>query len=379
MPKSKNVTYDILNIGTDDAETQRRIRIGDNSEFQHYCLNVGGNIESFMKTKNTFNLLDFDGAVLFKVTGATGEVSVPGNMTIAGNLTSGTHTMNTTIEDLLIELGNGRTGDPIGDSGIILIRGDTGTNNAFIGYDESEDHFLMGTGTFTGTSTGNLNVIPGKLRIGTMEVNDGDATNGNCIISSGTDLITGTENTLVGVSCGTSLTTGTKNTLVGVSCGTSLTTGENNLILGNGAQPSAVDADNEITLGNGDSLTLRCGAATIASTSDRRDKSNIINSEYGLEFLNKLRPVQFTWNKRKGSALNGKDRLGFIAQEFQGAMKNGENEVLDLVYESNPEYLEAKYSNLIPILVKSVQELSFKCDKLACENLELRKLIRKLN
>ena len=372
MPKSKNVTYDILNIGTDDAETQRRIRIGDNSEFQHYCLNVGGNIESFMKTKNTFNLLDFDGAVLFKVTEATGEVSVPGNMTIAGNLTSGTHTMNTTIEDLLIELGNGRTGDPsdndpiqdpIGDSGLVLIRGDTGTNNGFIGYDESEDHFLMGTGTFTGTSTGNLNVTPGKLRIGTMEVNDGDPTNGNCIISSGTNLTD----------------EGIKNTLVGVSCGTSLTTGENNLILGNGAQPSAVDADNEITLGNGDSLTLRCGAATIASTSDRRDKSNIINSEYGLEFLNKLRPVQFTWNKRKGSALNGKDRLGFIAQEFQGAMKNGENEVLDLVYESNPEYLEAKYSNLIPILVKSVQELSFKCDKLACENLELRKLIRKLN
>jgi hypothetical protein len=363
MPKSKNVTHDILNIGTDDAETQRRIRIGDNSEFQHYCLNVGGNIESFMKTKNTFNLLDSEDTIIFKVTEATGEVTVPGNMAVTGNMTvTGTYTVNTAIEDLLIELGNGRTGDPIGDSGIILIRGDTGTNNGFIGYDESEDHFLMGAGTFTGTSTGNLNVTPGKLRIGTMEVNDSDATTGNCIISSGTDLITGTE-----------------NTLVGVSCGTSLTTGKNNLILGNGAQPSADDADNEITLGNGNSLTLRCGAATIASTSDRRDKSNIINSEYGLEFLNKLRPVQFTWNKRKGSALNGKDRLGFIAQEFQGAMKNGENDVLDLVYESNPEYLEAKYSNLIPILVKSVQELSFKCDKLACENLELRKLIRKLN
>ena len=371
MPKSKNVTYDILNIGTDDTENQRRLRIGYNNEFQQYCLNVGGNIESFMKTQNTFNLLDSEDTVLFKVIEATGEVSVPGNMNITGNLTTGTHTMNTTISDLLIELGNGRTGDPrdndpvqdpIGDSGIVLIRGDTGTDNGFIGYDESDDHFLMGSGTFTGTSTGNLNVTPGKLRIGTMEVNDSDDTTGNCIISSATGI-----------------TTGTKNTLVGVSCGTNLTSGDDNLILGNGAQSSSQDVNNEITLGNGNSLTLRCGASTIASTSDRRDKSNIINSEYGLEFLNKLRPVQFTWNKRKGSALNGKDRLGFIAQEFQDAMKNGENEVLDLVYESNPEYLEAKYSNLIPILVKSVQELSFKCDELACENTELRKLIRKLN
>ena len=52
--------------------------------------------------------------------------------------------------------------------------------------------------------------------------------------------------------------------------------------------------------------------------------------------------------------------MGFIAQELQAAMPNGENDILDLVYESNPEHLEAKYGNLVPILTKSVQELAEK-------------------
>ena len=33
---------------------------------------------------------------------------------------------------------------------------------------------------------------------------------------------------------------------------------------------------------------------------------------------------------------------------------------LDLVYESNPEKLEAKQGKLIPVLVKAIQELSVK-------------------
>jgi hypothetical protein len=37
---------------------------------------------------------------------------------------------------------------------------------------------------------------------------------------------------------------------------------------------------------------------------------------------------------------------------------------LDLVYESNPERLEAKYGNLIPVLTKAIQELSAKVAEL---------------
>ena len=58
------------------------------------------------------------------------------------------------------------------------------------------------------------------------------------------------------------------------------------------------------------------------------------------------------------SVLNGKTRVGFIAQELQNAMPNNENDILDLVYDVNPERIEAKYGNLIPILTKAIQDLS---------------------
>jgi len=89
-----------------------------------------------------------------------------GGLTVAGNLTvtGTTFTVNSTnkqIADQLIELGNGRTGTPSGDIGMVFERGDQ--NNAFIGFDESTDKFIVGTGTFTGASTGDLTISTGTL------------------------------------------------------------------------------------------------------------------------------------------------------------------------------------------------------------------------
>ena len=66
-----------------------------------------------------------------------------------------------TVSDKLIELGNGRTGSASGDSGLVIERGDDA--NAFIGFDESADKFTVGTGTFTGASTGDLTITTGTL------------------------------------------------------------------------------------------------------------------------------------------------------------------------------------------------------------------------
>jgi len=57
-------------------------------------------------------------------------------------------------------------------------------------------------------------------------------------------------------------------------------------------------------------------------------------------------------------AKQGKTRIGFIAQELQEAMPNGENEILDLVYDIDENRIEAKYGKLVPILTKAIQELS---------------------
>jgi phospho-2-dehydro-3-deoxyheptonate aldolase len=102
----------------------------------------------------------------------------------------------------------------------------------------------------------------------------------------------------------------------------------------------------------------------------RTNNIDIIDSNYGLSFINSLRPVQYTWDKRvltKNDAKfnnNGKKRLGFIAQELKDAMDNNDNEIIDLIYESNPDRLEVKYGNLIPILTKAIQDLSNKVEKL---------------
>ena len=90
----------------------------------------------------------------------TQDLTVTGNLTVNGS-TSTISSTNTTIEDALIELGTGTTGTPSNDAGIVIERGSA--DNAFIGYDESADKFIVGTGSFTGASTGNLTITTGTL------------------------------------------------------------------------------------------------------------------------------------------------------------------------------------------------------------------------
>jgi hypothetical protein len=182
---------------------------------------------------------------------------------------------------------------------------------------------------------------------------------------AGYQITTGEYNVAVGYQA-LSGSTGTKQrcTALGYGAGDSITSGDNLTCLGHNADASSATATNEITLGDANVATLRCNDQSIGSLSDGRDKTDIVNSKFGLDFINSIRPVQFKWERRNlvegdlTASKNGKTRLGFIAQEFQEAMPNNENDILDLVYESNPERLEAKYGNLIPILTKAIQELS---------------------
>ena len=82
------------------------------------------------------------------------------SLTVLGATTT-VSTTNTVIGDKLIELGNGVVGNPTGDAGIVLERGSE--TNAFIGFDESEDKFALGTGSFTGNTSGDLTYTPGTL------------------------------------------------------------------------------------------------------------------------------------------------------------------------------------------------------------------------
>src|SRR6056300_671653 len=132
--------------------------------------------------------------------GLPDDVTVSNNLTVSGNLTvNGTTTTvastNTTVSDQLIELGNGRTGSATGDAGIIIERGDD--NNIFLGYDESEDEVVFGSGTFTGSSTGNLSITESNIRAadisatGDLTVTGATTLNGNVTLGDATsDTIT---------------------------------------------------------------------------------------------------------------------------------------------------------------------------------------------
>ena len=101
----------------------------------------------------------------------TGVLTADSNVVIAGNLTVNGTTVtnsatNTTIEDALIELGTGTTGTPANDAGIVIERGDS--DNAFIGWDESADGFIVGTGSFTGASTGDLTISTAPITTGAL-------------------------------------------------------------------------------------------------------------------------------------------------------------------------------------------------------------------
>lgn len=189
----------------------------------------------------------------------------------------------------------------------------------------------------------------------------------------------GGENTSVGRNSLSSNISGYTNTAVGAYAGSTVTTGYNLTLLGNRSQPSSESASNEITLGNNFITSLRCNVQTITSLSDARDKKNIKDLSLGLDFLMKIKPREFNWDRREwyengnadGSKMSENPTAGFIAQEFDSLQNSEHAEWLNLVLKNNPDKWEATYGNLLPVIVKAVQELKQKNDELVLFNQEL--------
>jgi len=91
------------------------------------------------------------------------------------------------------------------------------------------------------------------------------------------------------------------------------------------------------------------------NTSDRRFKENIDDTDLGLEFINKVRPVKYKFKEDKHS---GKMKYGIIAQEVQEVLINLDKEDTSFIETDNPDKLGADYVQFIAPLIKSVQELT---------------------
>ena len=80
------------------------------------------------------------------------------------------------MTDSLIELGNGTTGTPSNDAGIVIERGSE--SNVFMGWDDSATGFVFGTTTATGASTGAISVTPSAVSTGALTITNASNSGG---------------------------------------------------------------------------------------------------------------------------------------------------------------------------------------------------------
>ena len=211
-------------------------------------------------------------------------------------------------------------------------------SNTAVGYRAGYNQTTAENNTFLGARAGEDCTGASNVIIGREAALDGTSISHNVII---------------GASAGSHASmTGDTNVFIGSSAGDANTNGTNNIVIGGGSDGGATQ-DYQITIGSqfnndGDdnsiqfvngalsrrlSYDLDSGNATI--TSDERTKEDITDYQIGLEFINKLKPKQFTKKKnadlpaeffgeytahRNDTTKNPRVYQGMIAQEVSSSM-----------------------------------------------------------
>ncbi|MBE2280803.1 MAG: tail fiber domain-containing protein [Ignavibacteriaceae bacterium] len=312
---------------------------------------------------------------------ATGDYSLYTNTTGHRNTTSGYFSLalNLTGDDntamghkALAMQTNGSFNSAFGSQALEL--NTTGASNSTFGYysmnsnQNGTGNAAFGVVSMQNNISGNFNAAFGF-----------NSLNGNTI---------GMNNTAVGTSAlQNAFGASDNNTAIGASAGLQVTTGSNLVLVGYNAQPSFGNVSNEITLGDAFITTLRANVTTITSLSDARDKKEIQDLGLGLNFIMKVKPRLYHWDKREwysdnksdGSKMSSTPTAGFIAQELDELQISENSEWLNLVLKTNSEKFEATPGNLLPVIVKAVQDLKIEKDaEIAAKDLQIAEL-KKLN
>jgi len=155
----------------------------------------------------------------------------------------------------------------------------TGYENTFIGFNTGVNNVTGFRNTFLGLSSGLFN------------------SSGRYNLFAGTDSgrnnTVGSVNTFLGNNSGINNSTGEFCTFVGGDAG-SFSNYSNASSLGYNSQ---VTASNQVQLG--DSFTTTYVYGTVQNRSDLRDKTDVQDTILGLDFISKLRPVDYRWNMRE--------------------------------------------------------------------------------
>jgi hypothetical protein len=242
--------------------------------------------------------------------------------------------------------------------------GNNGLYNTSIGYNN-----------MSSMTTGSFNTAIGADALKSMTTGFSNAGLGSSTLESST---TGERNLAIGNGALRFITTGNDNIGIGSNAGIFdavggdfVTSLNNSIYIGSRADPSAItgvtneivigkdakgQGSNSIMLGNSSVTNAYCYDTSLSSPSDFRDKTNIENLQTGLDLIMSLRPVKFQWNMRDYGKVGYKD-IGFIAQEALDVQNvNNEADNIKLVSDENQNQLSMQSANLIPILVKAIQD-----------------------
>jgi hypothetical protein len=114
-------------------------------------------------------------------------------------------------------------------------------------------------------------------------------------------------------------------------------------------------SDNNYLLGkSGARWSAVWSANGTIQTSDLRTKKNIVNMQYGLKEVMMMRPVTYEWLNET----NGKRKSGLVAQEVKRLVP----EVVS--GDETKETLGMNYAELVPVLIKAIQEQQVQIDEL---------------
>ena len=105
---------------------------------------------------------------------------------------------------------------------------------------------------------------------------------------------------------------------------------------------------------------------TLSTSSDARDKTDIQLINDGLNIIENIKPSKYKWDMRNwyddgipdGSKKNNQWNVGFIAQDLEKLQTNNNVEYLNLVNTGDKEHYTINSSNLVPVIVKALQDLS---------------------
>lgn len=215
-------------------------------------------------------------------------------------------------------------------------------------------------------TTGNYNVAVGCEALRSNSTGDYNVASGNQGMYSNT---TGNYNTCVGGFALSGNTTGSNNTAIGYDAGVSAAGFTNATAIGSNA---TVNASNKVRIGDA-AVTSIVGQVAYTFPSDARFKEKIKDDVIGLDFILKLRPVSYNFNRltfakhihektdgreNELTELSKNRSVGFLAQDIEALIKDLGFQSFDAVHKPTNETdnYSLSYSHFVIPLVKAVQE-----------------------